>query len=554
MAFTLPLTYNTHVTAPASNPQWNSTQNTPTSAGVKSLGSLPIANNAGDWERDPDASTAAAGYNYDFYSNFSVANETKLLVWHTQSNAPNRIQKNTVQQAGTQVRIYSGTGSPPTEWIAFNVGGNDTPASSSVSGHYPFVIDMNDTTSPDDSSGTYDNTDVSGYGLWCNNFAMTGGATMWCYESPLYVFDTTKSSANTPFFSGAGSSVIDIVTEVNGTDYTNKKGNWVRKIGSVIFIDVAFKVGDNSSNTSWTDSGFTIISPPTNDTADPRNRLTTQACRFYINLRNNASDVARFNGTWQWGTRAPFDFDQDDNAKVILTNPTFKGMGAFTLGSSVTGPATWDNVDEVIFADTGVDVDGSTFKNTNGNHALEMTAGAMNIANMRFESYAGAHAILIDTAGTYEFDNVFFDQSGTNDVENTSGGLVTINVVNGGTVPTITNTGGGSTTTVNNNVTLNVIITDTDAVAIQNAMVEVTATETVGTITDGDVLLKGLTAANGAIANTALNYEAAFDPSGLDIQIKARQGTTSPYKKPAISTGTVSSSGFETTIALIADE
>ena len=77
----------------------------------------------------------------------------------------------------------------------------------------------------------------------------------------------------------------------------------------------------------------------------------------------------------------------------------------------------------------------------------------MTIADMRFENYSGKHAIEIDTPGTYTFDNVFFDQSGTADVENTSGGAVTINVINGGTEPTVTNTGGGSTTSVVNNKT-----------------------------------------------------------------------------------------------------
>jgi hypothetical protein len=228
-------------------------------------------------------------------------------------------------------------------------------------------------------------------------------------------------------------------------------------------------------------------------------------------------------------------------------------MGEFTLGSSITGPAIWDDVDAVIFADTGVDVDGSTFRNQNGNHALEMTAGAMDIADMRFESYASAHAILIDTAGTYNFDNVFFDQSGTNDIETTHAtGTVTINVSNGGTVPTVTETGAGSVV-VNNNVTVSVTVTDTSGSPIQNARVRVTATETVGTITSGDEILTGLTNASGVVETTTFNYESAFDPSGLDIQVRVRQGTNTPYKKPSDSTGTITSSGFSTTVAMIDD-
>jgi len=230
-----------------------------------------------------------------------------------------------------------------------------------------------------------------------------------------------------------------------------------------------FRIGNNSSITTFDDEGNTIISPKANDGADPRVRVTTQAFRTYLNLRNNASDTADFSGTWIWQVRSPFDWDQDDSAVVTFTNPTFKGMGEFTLGSSITGPAVFDDVDSVVFADTGVDIDGSTFRNQNGTYALKMTVGAMDIADMRFESYAGKHAILIDTAGTYEFDNVYFDQSGTNDVETTHAtGTVTINVVNGGTVPTVTETGAGSVV-INNNKSLTINVQDESKVAIQNA-------------------------------------------------------------------------------------
>lgn len=370
----------------------------------------------------------------------------------------------------------------------------------------------------------------------------------------MWLISTTKSSSDTPTFSGAGSVMQDIVTEVQGTDFSDKLGSWVRQVGSAIFVDFGFRIGNNSSITEFDDEGATIISPVTNDSSDPRNRLTLQACRTYLNLRNNVADTADFSGTWIWQTRALFDWDQDDSAVVTFASPTFKGMGAFTLGSSITGPATWDDVDEVIFADTGVDVDGSTFKNQNGTHALEMTAGAMDIADMRFETYASAHAILIDTAGTYNFDNIFFDESGTNDVETTHAtGTVTINISNGGTVPGVTETGAGAVV-VNNNVTILVTVTDDGGTPIENARVEVSATETVGTITTGDVLLTGLTNASGIITTTTFNYESAFNPSGLDISIKARQGSVSPFKVPATVTGTITTAGYTTTIPLQPDE
>lgn len=176
--------------------------------------------------------------------------------------------------------------------------------------------------------------------------------------------------------------------------------------------------------------------------------------------------------------------------------------------------------------------------------------------NYIFQSYASKHAVLIDTAGTYDFVGCTFDQSGTNDIEVTnSTGTATINISGGGTVPTVTDsTTGSGDYVVNNNVSIIVTITDDAAAAIENARVEVSATETVGTITSGDVLLTGLTNASGIIQDTAFNYEAAFDPSGLDVSIKARQGSVSPYKVPAKVTGVITSAGLVITIALLPDE
>ncbi|MHA1814128.1 MAG: hypothetical protein ACTSYX_11935 [Candidatus Thorarchaeota archaeon] len=554
MTFVIPSSINTHAVSPSTNGNWNSTENSPTGSGVKANGSLPQANSAGDWARDKDASTALAGYNYDFPSGpHNVATDTKVLVWHTQSNAPNRVQADTVANGGQTAVLWSGAGSPSANYRRYEVGGNDTPMCATVSGPLHFILDLNNSDS-DASGGSYDNTDVRIYSIWVKPLGMVGNSSSWRYETPAYLFDTIKSSSDTPTFSGAGSVMVDCVDLIQGADYTDKLGTWVRRTGSVIFIDVGFRLGNNSTITEFDDEGLTIISPPNNDPADPRIRITTQACRVYLNLRNNVADTADFSGTWQWGTRAPFDFDQDDSAIVTFASPTFIGMGTFTLGSSITGPATFDDVDEVVFADTGVDIDGSTFRNQNGSHALEMTAGAMDIADMRFESYGSAHAILIDTAGTYNFDNVFFDQSGTNDIETThASGTVTINISNGGTVPTVTETGAGAVVIVNA-VPLSITVNDDAGTPIENARVQVTATETVGTITDGDILLTGLTNGSGVLEDLAFNYEAAFDPSGLDIFIKARQGSVSPYKVPTNASGTLTTAGFSLTIAMQPDE
>jgi len=495
------------------------------------------------------------GIGYEFQASqaaWDISSDTKVLLWHNQYNAPNRIQVGTVAQGGARIRVYSSTGSMPTDYKEYYLGGSDTPNAECIKGQYPFVVDLND-TSEDATGGTFDNTDVTSYAFLTRTEDMVGTSDNWNYMGSCFVVDTTKSSASTPTFTGA-SDWDDAVSLIQGTDYTDKLGNWVRKIGSVYFIDMPWRIGDNSTSTQFDDAGVTVISPVSNDTADPRVRATTQAFRTYLNLRNNAADTADISGTYVWGTRAAFDFDQDDAAIVTFDSPTFKGMGGFALGSSITGPATWDDVDPVVFADTGVNVDGSTFKSQNGDHALEMTAGAMDIADMRFEGYASAHAVLIDTAGTYNLDNVYFDQSGTNDIETThASGTVTINVSNGGTTPTVTETGAG-TVVVNNNVTISVTVTESDGTPITTARVEVVAAETVGTITTGDVLLTGTTNGSGVLETTTFNYESAFNPTGLDVTYKARKASASPYWKPASGSGTVSGAGLSVVVQMISDE
>jgi hypothetical protein len=551
MSFIIPTAINDHDVNPTSNTLYNSSENNPTGLGVKDNGSLPQTNSAGQWQRDKDSSTNLSGISYNLPSAIDLSSDTKLLVWHTQKNAPNRIQIDTVAEGGSTFLAYTGTGTPSSVYRRWKIGGNDTPMGASVSGPISFVIDLND-DGYDADSGTWDNTNVTGYGLWARPFGQAGNSSTWSYETPMYLFDTVKSSSDTPTFSGASSTLVDATTLIQGTDYTNKLGNWVRQIGSVMFIDVGFRIGDNSTATTFDDEGLSLISPVNNDSSDPRNRLSNQACRTYLNLRDNSADSATFSGTWVWQTRAPFNWEQSNSAIVTFNSPTFTGMGEFTVGSSITGPATFSNVDSVIIADTQANLDGSTFINQNGNYALELTVGEMDITDMRFETYTSAHAILIDTAGTYNFSGVYFDQTGTNDIETThASGIVTINISDGGTVPTTTQTGAG-TIVINSNVTIGITVTDSDGATIENARVRVTSTASLGTMTIGDVLLEGVTDSSGYIEETAFNYESAFG-AGLGIQIKVRKGTSSPYYQPSLISGTIVDSGFTSQILLLSD-
>lgn len=101
--------------------------------------------------------------------------------------------------------------------------------------------------------------------------------------------------------------------------------------------------------------------------------------------------------------------------------------------------------------------------------------------------------------------------------ENVTTANITINVQNGGTTPAVfapsTYTG---TVTINTAVTVRV-----DGVA-EGTAIKVIADETVGTITKGDLIVEGIADSEGKVQTTTFNYESAFEPSGLDCLIRAR--------------------------------
>jgi len=173
---------------------------------------------------------------------------------------------------------------------------------------------------------------------------------------------------------------------------------------------------------------------------------------------------------------------------------------------------------------------------------------AMNLTGVTIN---GDLRIATGANSTLAFDNVTVTGNIFND---SAGNTLTINGSNGSSLSTSEPGTGNGQVNIIQAVTLSITVLDTAQAAIENVRVEVRATETVGTITTGDVLLTGLTNVSGVIEDTAFNYETAFDPSGLDISIKARQGSVQPFKVSATITGIILPTGFAVTIELQSDE
>ena len=125
-------------------------------------------------------------------------------------------------------------------------------------------------------------------------------------------------------------------------------------------------------------------------------------------------------------------------------------------------------------------------------------------------------------AGTHNFSNCTLV-----DVLNPSGAEITLNLTNGSNISGTVEDG----ITILFPVGVSVAAVDDRNMPIENAIVYMTATNAVGTINAGDVILSGLTNSSGIVEDAAFSYELAFNPSGLEVDIRVRQGSLSPFKQ-----------------------
>jgi len=533
MTFSLPTVNNTHETNGAGDPLFDSEIGSPNAVNTKTAGNLPITKDGSQFTITSDLTLSGVQYLFQTApSSYDVSTSTKVLLWHNQFNAPNRIQVSDLANGGVRLRLTSGTTALETDYKEWNIGGNDTPFAECIKGQVPFVIDLN-AGSATTTAGTFDNTDVTRYALLVSSDFVVGTQGNINFQGKSFVLGTDKGDIDIPVFTGT-SDFVQAVTLVQGTDYTNKIGNWIRQSGSVVYIDMPFQIGDASSATTFSDNGVTVVSPASNNAADPRFQLTNQAMQVHLNLRNNVADTATLTGTYLWGTRANFNFDQSDASLTDITGATFRGMGDFTVGSSVSGAANFDNAGSVKLSNSSVDINGSTVSNTFASNALHFTGGPMDISNMRFESYAGKHAILIDTIGSYTLTDVFFDQSGTADIETThTTGTVTINLLGTTTVPTITNTGGGI-----------VVLNFPDRVLTLNNVVadsRIYVVDTTNTVT----LFNEIPVTSPFVGSIA------SDGTDVDLSIRVRNGTL-PYKT-FDTTATLTTAGVSINVNQVSD-
>lgn len=336
------------------------------------------------------------------------------------------------------------------------------------------------------------------------------------------------------------------------------------KIGSTYELQGKFVIGQDSSKVAtlckFEDSDVSVFIPDTPHSLTDFTQIIVDHASSIVNLTNFNFEALGTNNVGQFNVN-------NASTAVTITGGTWTSIGVTSLEAATT-------VDGLVWRQCGaITLNGASVDDALIDRSSSSTAMICDdldlITNCNFIGDSTGYAVdmptLITVDRTDVWDNTFdsttyavSDGSTGNEVIrcNVDTGItLTISVAVGASTPTIHNTGAGTVDVVVAPVTIGVTVIDTDSVAIQNARVQIVATETVGTITAGDVLLTGLTDVNGVLEDTAFVYESAFDPTGLDISIKARQGTSIPYKKPSATVGTiVAGTGFSSVIALQSDE
>jgi len=155
--------------------------------------------------------------------------------------------------------------------------------------------------------------------------------------------------------------------------------------------------------------------------------------------------------------------------------------------------------------------------------------------------------ILLQGTGnaTYDLRNITFIGNTVDiRIDYGAGDTVTLNILEGGSVPTIDNVN-GSTIIINNAVTLSVHCEDESGANVVGARV---AIYDAANIAEGQDILNTVTDANGNVSTT-YNYT-----GDLPIVIRIRHSTTGTRYYPVNTTGTITANGFTLDVVLTEDK
>lgn len=347
-------------------------------AGTKNNGNLPIALRAAHMfngtASNPTGRSARLYFGLDSQTSrnsYDVSTDTKLLLFSMQFNAPNRVQCTTIANGGLDLTLISAA---TANFKRYQIGGNDTPFGSSRDGSNTICIGL-DAPNPDSEGGTFSNQFVNGFGVGSVRLNLAATNSLYIFWSRVHVLETTKDAPDLPNFTGT-SDWNDAFVAVNGTSFVNRIGTWLVNIGSAYFVPIPWSIGNGITPTTFNDSGAVVVSPENNAALAENFRIGTQEMRVYYSMPNSSTSTATLSGTYVWGTAAPWNFDESNNSVCTFNNPVFTGMGDFTVGSSISGPAIFNLSSGSNVIVNGANLNGSTI---NGDMVLNSETNLTNI-------------------------------------------------------------------------------------------------------------------------------------------------------------------------------
>lgn len=339
---------------------------------------------------------------------------------------------------------------------------------------------------------------------------------------------------------GGTSGTPETMSNVQNDDVTNGWGMVANPLGSQYQFFAPTEWGEPTANA---DAYFTATDEQWYLVGDNGGGHAIGTGNFPFRVVGNTTDTISFVATSvtviNTGTRATFDLSDTNVTTLQFTGCVFTDIGTITLqvqdaGNKFFDTCVFNNCAKLLAS--SMDLDDCTFNGTTDadgamllDEDADTTSGTM--TNLVFNSDGSGHAVHVRPTGAgpfaFSLDNWQFNNYATdggtaanrafyiNPV--TASADITLNILNGGDVPSLDTTGYTGTVTINNSVTVHV-----EGVT-PGAAVTVRAAETAGTVTIGDTIFDLLADADGIAELTTFSYESAFDPTGLAVTIRARQ-------------------------------
>lgn len=427
-------------------------------------------------------------------------------------------------------RLYAETDA--SNYSYWYVGGNDT-----LGGGWQLIcVDLNATRTS--GAGTLNTASIRAVGVQFKTLtpAPMKGQTRFnnCFwDAFRYGTGLTITSASTDNI-----TFENIYTVDNNTTY--KYGVITKAFGSYIIQGKLIFGSSSSGDVDFADSNQVVIFPDNDMVADT----------FYgIQVLGNASGTSNFtlgeNSSGSGISGCTFkavgdktfslDVSTSDNDVIGLYGSNFINAGTITMPAS---GANKEMLNCNVTTMDGVVISTCKIENCNfisaDDEAVNMSSTSHTLKNSTFIS--NPNAVRITTAGTYTFDNLQFTGN-TVDIDNTSGGSVTVNCINSSNPITYT-----GSTTINNSVAISIEVVDVAGDPIETAQVAVYKTSDKSELLNTDTDVDGL-------AETTFNYT-----GDTAIYLRIRKSSTGDTKYiPVSSTGTITSLGFTATYTLIED-